>query len=253
MPSPFPGMDPYLERPGKWPGVHTELHVEIKRALLPQLGGKYSADTELTLFLHEPPAHRRVVAEADVGVAITGSGTPSPGGAAVAEPSTRMRLVPAIVEEKHRHLEIRTAEDDRVVTVIEVLSPTNKRRPEERARYLGKRDQFVRAGVHVLQIDLLRGGPRLLPEEARAHDYNALLRRADTEQAEVWLWTLRDRLPTLPVPLLEPDPDAVLDLQAVLDRVYDAGGYAPHAYRHDPDPPLDAEDAAWARGLLAGG
>ena len=172
---------------------------------------------------------------------------------ALLEPTTRMSVGDAVDVERHRYLEIRTGKGDRLVTVVEVLSPSNKRRPEDRRVYEHKRDTLLRNGVSVLQVDLLRGGPRLLPEKADPHDYNAMLVRGERRSvADVWLWSLRDRLPTLPVPLAEGDTDVTLDLQAALDTVYDATNLAPFLYGEDPDPPLAGEDAAWAAGLLAG-
>ena len=252
MPSPFPGMDPYLEQPGKFPGFHSDLHTEIKRMLRPQLGGKYDADTEVMLYIHEPSAQRRGFGRADDAVSLTsGGGNAAAATATAVEPSLRMDFGERVWTEKHRYVEIRTTADDRLVTVIEVLSPTNKHRREGRAAYLAKRRELMDAGVHVLQIDLLRRGPRLLPQDAPPHHYNAMLARDGDDAADVWFWSVRDPLPRLPVPLLDPDPDVVLDLQAAFDRVYDLG-YGPSLYRHPIDPPLAGEDAAWADGLLNG-
>ena len=258
MPSPFPGMDPYLERPGQWPSFHMDFIVEMKRHLVPRVGDKYQPYSEFSLYIHEPPAAKRFFAKGDAGVSIgVGGGNgrvPGGGGVALAEPATRVALGEAVTEERQYHVEVRTREDERVVAVIELLSPANKDEEAARLQFLAKRDKLRYAGVHFLQIDLLRGGRRLLPKGADpgGRHYNALLARGGEAEADLWYWGPRDRLPTLPVPLLGPDPDAVLDLQAVLGRVYDAGGSAPHADRHAPDPPLDAGNAAWARGLLAG-
>ena len=252
MPSPFPGMDPYLERPADWPGFHGDLISEFKRQLAPKTGDRYQVGSEVLLFIHEPPAERRSFARADDAVLIAGGGAAA-GTAMLAAPTTRMRVGDAVDVERHAYVEIRDARRRRVVTVIEVLSPSNKRRPEDRRVYEHKRDTLLRNGVSVLQVDLLRGGPRLLPEEATPHDYNAMLVRGERRSvADVWLWALRDRLPTLPVPLAEGDADVTLDLQAALDTVYDATNLAPFLYGEDPDPPLAGEDATWAAGLLAG-
>ena len=159
-----------------------------------------------------------------------------------------------MTEERQYHVEVRTREDERVVAVIELLSPANEDEEAARLQFLAKRDKLRYAGVHFLQIDLLRGGRRLLPKGADpgGRHYNALLARGGEAEADLWYWGLRDRLPTLPVPLESPDPDAALDLQAVFDRVYDASGYGPRLYRLDPEPPLAGDDAEWAAGLVAG-
>ena len=255
MPSPFPGMDPYLERPGQWPSFHVNFIVGMAQHLVPRVGDKYQPYSEPTLYIHEPPASRRFLGKGDAGVVIGAGGGNGrvPGGAALAEPAARLELGEVVTEERQHHIEVRTREDERVVTVIELLSPTNKDEETGRLQFLAKREKLRRAGVHFLQIDLLRGGRRLLPEGADpgGRHHNALLARGGEAEADLWYWGLRDRLPTLPVPLESPDPDATLDLQAVFEKVYDASGYGPRLYRLDPDPPLAGEDAAWAAGLVA--
>ena len=224
--------------------------------MAPKVRGGYKARPEVSLYIHEPPADRRFFAVADAGVALTGGTGASPAGrsaaAAVAEPAARVRLGEEVSVEKQYRVEVRSRDDDRVVAVIELLSPTNKSEELARLQFLAKRKRLVESGVHFLQIDLLRGGRRLLPvgaDPGGAH-YNALLARGGEAEADVYYWSLRDRLPTLPVPLSPPDPDAALNLQAVLDGVYDALAYGQDLYRHPPDPPLGEEDAAWASPLI---
>ena len=254
MPSPFPGMDPYLERPGEWAGLHADLIAQIKRELTPMLGGGYRAMSELMLFLHEPSAKRRRVGRADdaVGIAPSPPGAARATGGVASESSLRMSIGDPVDVEQHRYVEIRMGDGGRVVTVIELLSPTNKAKAEDRAVYLNKRSELIRADVHFLQIDLLRAGPRLLPEAAPPHDYNAMLVRADgRSEAEVWTWSLRDRIPILPVPLAEGDGEVTLDLRASFDATYDALDLGRFVYARPPRPPLSAEDAAWAAERLA--
>ena len=256
MPSPFPGMDPYLERPGEWAEFHTELIVAMKHALVPELRGNYRARTETMLFIHEPPAERRRLGTADAAVVLSRRPAPAAGrpatASAVAAPSVAMNLGDAVDIEKHRYLTVRTAGDERLVTVIELLSPSNKGNAEDRHQYLAKREELLRDGVHFLQIDLLRDGPRLLPEPAPPHDYNAMLVHADRRpEVDVWFWGVRDCLPTLPVPLAEGDADVPLDLQAAAETVYEVGGYGPFLYDRPPEPPLSEADATWAAGRLA--
>ena len=253
MPSPFPGMDPYLERPSAWPGHHTDLLVEFERQLRPILLPNYDAVKEQTIYLHEPSAAARV-READAAVALRNAGGLS-GSAATAtatRPDARVTYSTEIEQTRHRYLEIRTIDGDRVVTVIELLSPANKDR--HRDEYLKKRKEIIDAGVHLLQVDLLRAGRRLLPSEAEhpAHDYDAMLVRAGGRppEAELWYWTVRDPLPRLPVPLGEGDGDVVLDLRAALDAAYDAGLYARRLYGRSVEPPLSGDDAGWSAGVL---
>jgi len=257
--NPFPGMNPYLERPGEWQSFHTQFIVDLTRALVPSLGDRYEARTEQTLFIHEPPASRRVLGRADVGASIGAAAAHTSGGVGVGAAAVAgvaplsVDLAGALEVVRHRRIVIRTAAGDRVVTVIELLSPSNKLDAADRAQYLLKRRELAGAGVHVVQLDLLRAGPRLLAGEPPPPcAYCVTLARAERHPiVDLWPVGLRDRLPTVPVPLLWPDPDVRLDLQAVLDRTYDAAGYGPNLYRRPPDPPLDGPDAEWAAGRLA--
>jgi hypothetical protein len=145
-------------------------------------------------------------------------------------------------------VEIRDVANNRLVTSIEILSPSNKREPGMTA-YLLKRDELRLAEVHLLEIDLLRRGTRPWPQASLpTTDYLATLIRARHIQAEVWPIGLRDQLPILPVPLRQPDPDVPLDLKRALDTIYDESDY-PLTLNYDqppPEPPLSEEDAAWA-------
>ena len=254
MPSPFPGMDPFLERSAEWSEFHTDYVVALKRQLVGALPGGYRARAETDLYIHEPTAEeRRMVARADDAVVLAPHGRrDATGGAAVAsavEPATRLDWPEMLPEELHRYIEVRTKDDRQVVTVIELLSPTNK--ADGLTQFQAKRHGLHAAGVHFLQIDLLRGGgPRLLPEAVPPHDYNAMLLRGGDTAADVWMWTLRDPLPVLPVPLAGDDADVTLDLRAALDATYDANQYERFIYNNvtpaDLDPPLAGGDAAWA-------
>lgn len=161
-------------------------------------------------------------------------------------------LPEAVDIEKHRYITILDEDSRRIVTVIELLSPTNKRPGADREQYLAKRKELLRSQAHVVEIDLLRGGPRMPMEPGVATPYCVMVsRQEERPRVGVWPVALRDALPTIPIPLLEGDADASLDLQAVLTRVYDDFGYANVLYRNPPDPPLEEEDAAWARDLIA--
>jgi hypothetical protein len=150
-------------------------------------------------------------------------------------------------------------EPDRVVTVIELLSPSNKAAGATgREAYLAKQDEVLRSPAHLIEIDLLRSGEHTVAaprgELARrgVYDYLVSLNRATRRiRFEVWARTIRDRLPRVAVPLLDDDPDLVLDLQPLLDRCYDLGAYARRIdYGRDPVPPLTRADAEWVDLLL---
>jgi hypothetical protein len=138
-----------------------------------------------------------------------------------------------------------------VITVVELLSPTNKQPGENRRRYLSKRADLLNSSVHLVEIDLLRC-PRPMPADHRpACTYSVLVSRARLRpQAGFWPIGLRDPLPTVPVPLRTGESDARLDLRNIIDRTYDESGYRYFLYQRDPDPPLIGDDFAWAKSLL---
>jgi hypothetical protein len=254
MPSPFPGMDPFIE--GQvWTGFHHHLIAEINAALVPQLRPRYRAYVEERVYVSHEDAVDTHTSRPDVTVARPAGGS-GEGGVATAVLTAPLTVALPIPEEvREPYLEVRLGETREVVAVIEVLSPGNKRPGGDgRREYLQKRDDVLRSGAHLIEIDLLRGGERLptlrpLPER----DYILLVSRAARRPtAEVWPVGLREPLPHLPVPLAGRDPDAVLDLQAAVTAVYDRAGYDYLLdYAAPVSPPLPAEDEAWARGLLA--
>ena len=154
-----------------------------------------------------------------------------------------------------QRVEIRATASQQLVTVVEILSPVNKR-PSHDAylAYQRKRRDILRSEVHLLEIDLLRGGER--PPLARpvpAAPYYVVLSRANRRPTvEVWPIQLADRLPVLPVPLLEPDPDVPLDLESVVASVYERGAYASQIdYQQPPPPPaLSKPEDDWVRTVL---
>ena len=149
-------------------------------------------------------------------------------------------------------VEIRNRLNRRLVTVIELLSPSNKRLRADREQYEAKRGAILTSRTNLVEIDLLRGGLRLPLADEVAGDYGVLVSRAtDRPDADWYPIALRDRLPKIPIPLDDEDPHVNLDLHAILDRLYDEGGYQDFIYDAEPDPPLSPQDAAWARGVLA--
>jgi hypothetical protein len=139
-----------------------------------------------------------------------------------------------------------------LVTVIELLSPTNKYSSPDREQYLGKRGRLLASSTHLVEIDLLRGGPRMpfAAPPPQCTYYVLVSRMEKRPQADFWPVHLRDPLPIIPIPLREGDTDAQLDLQAALHHVYDAARYENYIYDSTPQPPLSSEDQAWAKALL---
>jgi len=254
MPSPFPGMDPYLEHPEVWPGVHARLVGEAAALLQPRLRARgYYVDIGERIWLAQP---QRPVYP-DLTVVRPARPRPADKTVAVAEPDEPVRVARADVQVREPYLVIYRAEGAEVVTGIEVLSPTNKLDRQGRARYEQKQAETREAGVHLVEIDLLRDGPRVvefpdvLLEDLPRHDYVVNVARRGGEDYEIYPIRIRDRLPRVRVPLKVGDEDEVLDLQAVLDHTYEQGPYPERLdYTRPPTPPLADDDAGWAAELL---
>lgn len=250
MPSPFPGMNPFLEQSDTWEDFHHDFITYARETLTGQVGPNYFVKVEVRLYLHELSAEqRRYFGRADAALTGLPARSASP---ATASTSAPVELVlPNVEIERHSSLEIRDRRNRRVVTVIELLSPTNKTPGADRDDYLRKRNVLLIERVHLIEIDLRRGGQRPGPPTIPPCDYYALVSRFE-ERPRMGLWplSLQDRLPILPVPLSAPDPDIHLDLQAVLDRTYDAADYGKYIYDETPQPSLSDEELAWARQFI---
>jgi hypothetical protein len=251
MPSPFPGMNPYFEQAAHWQDFHTEFLSALRRQLAPLVAPGYIVQLEEHLYIHDlPPEPRRSVSRADLSVTraeATPAGRPALG---VLEAPAEVRL-PAQDVERVPFLEVRDRRGRELVTVIELLSPSNKRSGEDREHYLAKRREVLRSPAHLVEIDLLRGWAPMPAEGRPDADYTVLVSRADRRpSADFWPVRLRDRLPVVPIPLRDPDVDARVDLQDVLHRAYDGPGYEHFIYAGAPEPPLTAGDSEWARGLV---
>lgn len=255
MPSPFPGMDPYLEEPAGWPDVHHRLLSTISDQIAALAAPRYFVRIEERVYITDPlddTGYPKLVPDIVV--------TRSPRRAIrEAPPAGGLTLTPpAVIEasldlEIHDYyLQIHDARSREVVTAIELLSPANKvPRSRGRAALIEKRDLLRRAGAHWMEIDLLRAGERY-PSLADRGDYCVAVWPAGANKLYAWFVDLRDRLPTVSVPLREPDDDILLDLQQALDTAYDRAFYADSVDHTTPppDPPLKLPDAAWVKQML---
>jgi hypothetical protein len=256
MQSPFPGMDPYLEQ--HWGDVHSSLVIYARDQLQLGLPEDLLARVEERVFVEssEGPCRAmfpdvRVIEHGPRGQAAVAVRD----GVAVAEPYI-IHVDEEPVTETFINV-IDAGSGNRVVTVIEFLSMSNKTAGEGQDQYLKKQRELKLGQVSLVEIDLLRGGKRVLsispqsiPAELRT-PYQVCARRgwkADT--VEIYRVPLRERLPTIRIPLRESDPDATLDLQALIDQCYRNGRYHKINYQFDPDPPFDADDNVWAAELL---
>jgi hypothetical protein len=252
----FPGMDPYLEDPLVWHGFHQCMAVYLADHLQPQIRPRYVARIGTRTFV-------QTLAEFDdrlPDVPVVRRRPPARGGRSMADaPALRFVHVPDL-EITENYVEILDRESGlTVVTVIEILSPTNKYAGAGRDSYLAKQAEVRRSTAGLVEIDLLRTGPSAVavPEFiARAegdYDYLVSVNRAGglRQDFEIYPIGLRDRLPVIGIPLAKGDADARLDLQAVVAHTYDAGYYGETLpYDRPCRPPLDPEDQAWADELI---
>lgn len=266
MPSPFPGMDPYLEDPDMFPSLHGNLVFAIQECLQPQLPEPYFAKTNERVWVEM--AARYV--EPDVNVFASPrrpkrARQPS-GGVAVAEVRRVQPVVVTIPHDEHRETRVdiwtRRGSEKRLVTSIEILSPSNKT-PGQHGRdlYLKKQREILDSQVHLVEIDLLRGGEHTtaIPldwavRKAGPFDYHVCLHRFDNLM-DYFVYPIRlpESLPEIAIPLLPGDGDVRLDLQAAMNRAYDAGPYVREIdYLKDKiTPPLRPSLAKWAKGLVS--
>jgi hypothetical protein len=250
MPSPFPGMNPYLEHDDSWSDFHNRFIVAAADAIGAQVQPAYIVKIDQNVFVQEPEEDEYQV-RPDVFLSEDLKANPARSTAAVAAPA-RARIVPAISPEKDVYIEIRDKEDRKLITAVELLSPSNKEHGDTRAQYLAKRTMYFKSGVHLVELDLLRGGPRMPLAPKPEGDYCVMVSRVEQRpDVDVWSIGLRQTLPTIPIPLRAGEREASLELKAVLDRVYDAAGYGYYIYGHEPEPPLSPEDRAWARQLIS--
>ncbi len=221
MPSPFPGMDPYLEEESLWPAFQHQLVLSLYQVLLPGLVDRYRARI----------SQRQYV--------------------------TEQALFTSIIREEHQEdfIEIRQRSDGRLVTLVDVVSPANKLSTAGRTIYLDKRKEGRVASANLVEIDLvLQGQPTLDYSRDGLPDWDyavTVTRSTQPERYEIYTATLQKRLPRFRLPLAADDRDTVLDLHNVFTRCYDQGGFAARInYQKDPPTSLNDEDRQWLNDLL---
>ncbi len=255
MPSPFPGMDPYLEQPALWADFHNRLATQIADQLAPLIEPRYVARLATRFVTDHLDPSEVAIMYPDVSVARQTHRTlreVSEAALTLPEIVPAPVVLPVVVPTQIRlvTVEIRDVAKNDLITAIEILSPANKREPGY-PEYQHKREQIRGSHAHLLEIDLLRQGRRVVPNHNLPDvPYFVLLTRAGRWQMEVWPLALRDPLPTVPAPLRSPDKDAPLDLRAALSAIYDRARYANQIdYTRPPIPPLDPRDTEWASAL----
>jgi Protein of unknown function (DUF4058) len=250
--SPFPGMDPYLEAPSIWPDVHTSLMSIFREQSTPLLAPKYLEELETQVVIDRLDDDPQAVLP-DVSVTSPDLSAGAPSAIAVAAPAPVQVRVPLDIPTRLVSVYIRQRETARLVAVIELLSPVNKRRGKGREEYLEKRRTFLTSPAHVIEIDLLRSYPRMPFDDPLppAHYLVMVCKAGERPRSSVWPISVRQSLPTIPIPLLPPDPPVLLDLGQALHAAYERARYDLRVdYRKPPVPPLSTADAAWAAALF---
>lgn len=256
MPSPFPGMDPYLEHRFIWPSLHHRLITAIADELSVQLSDGYYVDIEQRVYISEPeePDSFRIPDVSVLSVSTNGdasdasevSATEGAGDAAVAV------RVPLPEEVRESYLEVREAGSNYLITAIEVLSPTNKRPGKGRQLYEEKRMELLGTWTNLVEIDLLRAGEPMRIIGDRVHgDYRILVARGGKSRAMLYPFGVRQPFPEFPVPLRRDEAEPLVDIGRLLPDLYDRARYYMRVnYAEDPMPPLSDADAEWADELL---
>ena len=253
MKNPFPGMNPYLQQ--RWSDFHARFTVAISDALNQSLPEDMEARVEESITVDFASERRTIYPDVTVF-------EPEGGGSvAVATASTVAAAEPTVVllrddPRTERHIEIiDLSTGGRVITAIELLSPANKT-SEGRESYRKKQDEFIGARVNLVEIDLVRGGnfalaiaERKLPRSCHTPYLINVRRAARRAEAELYRLPLSEPLPNIRVPLRPTDSDVVLQLQPLLDECYERGRYRMN-YQQPPNPPLTADENAWADQLL---
>ncbi|MGF1566589.1 MAG: DUF4058 family protein [Nodosilinea sp.] len=254
MPSPFPGMDPYLEG-YLWPDVHSALANKIRQQLTPLLRPRYAARLEVFLAEDFSPEGEIGILYPDVEVVESLRPSPQPsqpfsslerGPLTITPPGLSLPVLQT-VSVRLTTVEIRDTAQNRLITSIEILSPVNKREPGL-TTYRQKRQRLYQAHVHLLEIDLLRRGTRPFAQpRLPTVPYCIALTRAQAKHVELWPLALSTPLPVVPVPLQSEEADVPLDLQLALHSVYDEAAYelSLDYAQAPPPPPLSEAETAW--------
>jgi len=255
MPSPFPGVDPFIE--GQlWEDFHHGFIELIREALTPKVRPGYVVRVEERIYVEHHPGDHSDPIRSDLALLQNESASPLRGNASAVAIATPVVLnLPIPQRQREAFLTLRARHNMEVIAVIELLSPGNKRNGSDgRREYLNKRESVLHSAAHLVELDLLRGGERLpTVEPLPSADYYAFVCRADTRpRALVYPWSLPQPLPIIPVPLSEEDADVLLDLQSAFTTLYDRASYDLSLdYTEPVAPRLNAEDGAWMQRTIS--
>ena len=251
MPSPFPGMDPYLEHPALWPDVHNSLLAAIRDSVAPAVAPRYYVALERRTYAIKPD-DLVFIGRPDIAV-VQRQEAGTPRAQVIAEATAVLEVdVPMADEVEEVFLEVRDVATGRCVTVLELLSPVNKLTGQGRDTYLERRTEVLPTRTSFVEVDLLRAGePMPVVGPSVASDYRILVSRgARRPRAQLYTWSVRQAIPTFVLPLLQGDAEPTVDLGAVLHALYNRARFDLRLdYTQAAVPPLTGDDAAWARSL----
>jgi hypothetical protein len=259
MPSPFPGIDPYIEAQGRWPDFHQKLIVYCSDLLNEHLPDSYVALVEEEMRLVCEPGGDFGKRQADVSVVRDPSvaRTHEDVGTVAVLETVQPVIIPLskglIEESRETWIEIRKLPQMSLITVVGLLSPTNKV-GIGRVEYLEKRDELIERPVHIVELDLLLAGHRLpMQRPLPRGDFHGFVSRVERRpNADVYSWSIRRPLPTIPIPLEAPDQDVPLELATACAMAYNRGRYGRLLRYSQPlELPLAPEDRSWAESLAA--
>ena len=254
MNNPFPGMNPYLEHPSLWAGIHHRVITAIANDLGPKLRPKYIVAIEERVYeVNEDMT--LLVGVPDISVQNSPSGAQSPASnlavAVKTQPTEVLLPIPETLTEAY--LEIHAVETEEVVTIIEVLAPKNKQVGIGRLQYETKRLKILGSATHFVEIDLLRQGKsmEMVGDFEQSH-YRIVVSHSETRpKAQLYSFNLRDKIPEFPVPLKASEPEPTIELKSLLDEIYDRGSYDLRIdYSRPPIPALSESDMAWMNETL---
>lgn len=256
----FPGMNPYLEDPDLWSEVHHRLITAIAIAISPDIRPKYRVAIEkrtyrmntedliligipdVAVFSTEVNKQKSDLSSSQTGVMTLPT-----------ENKSVTVTVPLPLEIKEGYLEIREVSTGKVVTVIEVLSPTNKKTKEGRKAYLKKREQLLQSDTNLIEIDLLRAGEKMpiLSNIAEKDDSILIIRSHRLPKAQLYAFSVRETIPIFTIPLQPNEEEIELNLQNLLLEIYEQAGFdLTLDYSQNPVPNIASKDRGWMDILL---
>jgi hypothetical protein len=261
MPSPFPGMNPYLESPQGWAGIHHWLITELARSLGEQLPPHYYVAVEERVYDVNDPESALIGVPDNSIIRTAASTTPDPillaqqsvtGSLATLSQPTSV-ILPIPIEVKTGYLELRLAQSHEVITIIEILSPVNKQ-GDGRTQYETKRQRILTSSAHLVEIDLLRKGKALaFTSTVPATHYRILVSQSNSRpRADLYGFNLQDAFPIFPIPLQGDDQAIPINLKRLVDNLYELGRYNLRCdyAKAPPEPVLNPTDDEWCDRLL---